>query len=478
VIEVRDLRKSFGYLTALAGVSLCVERGETVLLVGPNGAGKTTLMRVLAGLSRPTSGVVRVGGGNPFEDGAGVRRRIGFLSHQPLLYDDLSAEGNLAFYARLYRLPEAQRRIDELLDRVGLARRRHDLVRSFSRGMQQRLALARAVLHRPELLLLDEPYTGLDLLAAEGLTELLLELSGEGRTLLLSTHDLTGPRVGARAVVLSGGRVVHDAPLVDVAAFPALYRELVSGGGRGMAPSTGEGRRAPSRVDEGAGPEGRLPGFWAQAWSVTRKDLAAEVRTREVVNAMLVFALLALLIFSFALDLRGELAEAAAPGVLWTTVAFAGTLGLSRSLAREERARAIDGLLAAPLERTAIFFGKALGILVLMLVVEALLLPLGAVLLDAPFLAPGVLPVVLLGTAGYAAVGTLLAAIAVNTRAREVMLPVLLLPLAVPLLIAAVRATGAAMAGGEGGPWVRLLVVYDLLITAVAMLTFDHVVEG
>jgi len=195
---------------------------------------------------------------------------------------------------------------------------------------------------------------------------------------------------------------------------------------------------------------------------------------------MLVFSVLMLLVFSFALDLRGAVARAAAPGVLWATVAFAGTLGLSRSLAREQQTGCIDGLLLAPVDRSAIFFGKALGNLVFMIVVEVVLLPLFSALFNVPLLQGGVIIVMALGTVGYAAVGTLLAAVAVNTRAREVMLPVLLLPLAVPALIAAVQATGGLVEGGtlaEVGGWIRLLVVYDLIIVAISMLTFGYVVE-
>lgn len=220
--------------------------------------------------------------------------------------------------------------------------------------------------------------------------------------------------------------------------------------------------------------------FLRKVLAIVSKDIAAELHTREMVSAMLVFSLLALFVFSFALDLRGAMARAAAPGVLWATVAFAGTLGLSRSLSREQQTGCMDGLLLAPVDRSAIFFGKALGNLAFMVVVEVALLPLFSALFNVPLLRPGVLGVTALGTGGYAAVGTLLAAIAVNTRAREVMLPILLLPLAIPVLIAAVQATGGVLEGGslsdvEG--WVRLLVVYDLVIVAVAMLTFGYVVE-
>ncbi len=225
---------------------------------------------------------------------------------------------------------------------------------------------------------------------------------------------------------------------------------------------------------------GRALQFLRRVAAIVEKDIAAELHSKEVVSAMLVFSVVALMIFSFALDLRGEMAEAAAPGVLWATVVFAGTLGLSRSLAREQQSGGMEGLLLAPVDRSAIFFGKAAGNFVFMGVVEVALLPLFSALFDVPLLRADVLLVLVLGTVGYAAVGTLLAAMAVNTRAREVMLPVLLLPLAVPVLIGAVQATrglveGATLAGV--GSWIRILVVYDLVIVAVSLLTFGSVVE-
>lgn len=221
--------------------------------------------------------------------------------------------------------------------------------------------------------------------------------------------------------------------------------------------------------------------FLGQVLAIVEKDIAAEVHSKELVSAMLVFSALALMIFSFTLDLRGEMAEAAAPGVLWATVAFAGTLGLSRSLAIEELNGCIDGLLLAPMDRSAVFFGKAASNMLFMAVVEVVLLPFFAALFDVPLLRAGIVVVVALGTVGYAAVGTLLAAIAVNTRAREVMLPVLLLPLAVPVLIGAVQATGGLIGGAtlsEVSGWVRILVAYDLVVAAISVLTFGYVVEG
>lgn len=229
MIETRGLTKSFGPRTALAGVDLSVGAGEFVVLVGPNGAGKTTLLRILANLARPTSGTIRIGGFDLATSGEEARRQIGFLSHRTLLYEDLTAEQNLRFYARMYDQAPTSSRVRDLLERVGLGLRQGDLVGTFSRGMRQRLSVARAVLHEPRVLLLDEPYTGLDPQAVDMVRDLLEELTGTGRTILMTTHRLTYALAAARRIlVLHHGRVVHDRPRgeVDAQTFPVTYRTL------------------------------------------------------------------------------------------------------------------------------------------------------------------------------------------------------------------------------------------------------------
>jgi heme exporter protein B len=217
-----------------------------------------------------------------------------------------------------------------------------------------------------------------------------------------------------------------------------------------------------------------------KVWIIAAKDIAAELHTREVVGAMLLFAVLAALLFSFALDLSGPLARAAAPGVLWVTVALAGMLGLGRSLGREKQTGSIDGLRLAPVDPSLLLAGKALGNLIFILVVAGAMLLLLSALFGVPMVRWDVLVVTGVGLIGYACVGTLLAAMVVNTRAQEVMLPVLLLPLAVPVLLPAVQATGQLLDGAalaDVGEWLRLLVVYDLVILAVALVTFEYVIE-
>jgi heme exporter protein A len=190
MIEVRKLVKRFGMKSVLRGVDFRVERGEFVALLGPNGAGKTTFLRILSSLARPSLGEVKVAGYNLPNQAAQVRARLGVVSHMPLLYGDLTAQENLEFFARMYGITEYAVRITEVLDMVGLASRRHDLIRTFSRGMAQRLAIGRAVLHDPEVILFDEPYTGLDQDASSMLDEVLKSVAAQGRTVVMTSHDL------------------------------------------------------------------------------------------------------------------------------------------------------------------------------------------------------------------------------------------------------------------------------------------------
>ena len=210
------------------------------------------------------------------------------------------------------------------------------------------------------------------------------------------------------------------------------------------------------------------------------KDLTAELRSRELLGAMLVFSLLAVLIFNFALELQVQLRATLSAGVLWVTLAFAGTLGLSRSMAIERERGGLDGLLLAPADHSALYFGKWLANLLFILVVAAFMLPVFGALYNVNLFRPGFLLVILLGATGYAGVGTLLAAMAVQTRTREVLLPILLFPIVLPVLIAAVKASNGylqAVPQAEIAPWLNLLIAYDVIFLAVAMMVFEYVVQ-
>jgi heme exporter protein B len=214
--------------------------------------------------------------------------------------------------------------------------------------------------------------------------------------------------------------------------------------------------------------------------AVVWKDLAAELRSRELLSAMLVFSLLVILIFNFALELDAEARATVTSGVLWVTFSFAGTLGLNRSMAMEKDRGCLDGLLLAPVDRSAIYFGKAIGNLVFMVIVEATVLPVYSLLYNINLFKPGLLLVILLGSIGYVAVGTLLSSMAVQTRTRDILLPILLFPLIIPVLIAAVRASTGYLQGIEMAeimPWINLLIVYDIIFITIAFMVFDYVVE-
>lgn len=212
MITVKKLVKRFGLKTVLRGVDFEVRPGEFVALLGPNGAGKTTFLRILASLSRPTIGEVKVAGFRLPNEAAAVRARLGVVSHMPLLYGDLSAEENLRFYARMYGITNYELRITEVLEMIGLDNRRKDLVRTFSRGMQQRLAIGRAVLHDPDVMLFDEPYTGLDQDASTMLDDVLKTVAAQGRTVVMTSHDLArAEELATRFDILSRGVIAATA---------------------------------------------------------------------------------------------------------------------------------------------------------------------------------------------------------------------------------------------------------------------------
>jgi heme exporter protein A len=225
LILADGLTKAFGMRIVLRGISFGVARGATVALLGANGSGKTTLLRILSGLSRPTGGTLTIGGWSLPKEVAAVRSQIGFVGHQTLLYDDLTAEENLRFYARLYNQPLDC--IPVVLERVGLARRSRDLVGTFSRGMQQRLSIGRAMLHNPAIMLLDEPFTGLDVNGAALLDDLLREWKAADRTILMTSHDLEhAAELSDQILIIHRGKIAADAPATTIDDLPGLFAEV------------------------------------------------------------------------------------------------------------------------------------------------------------------------------------------------------------------------------------------------------------
>lgn len=241
VIEARDLGRSFGAQPALDGLDLTVSAGESVLLLGPNGAGKTTLLRTLATLLRPGRGGLRLFGiDTATGDRSAVRRRIGLLAHQTYLYDHLTALENLVFYGRLYGRDMDGNAVRAALREVGLEERSDEKVRALSRGMQQRLALARVFAHMPDLLLLDEPFTGLDRLGAERLHGMLRARLLSGATCLLASHDVAAALpLATRVIVLAAGRLAADRPAsgIDARGVDAIYRAATADLGERESPA-------------------------------------------------------------------------------------------------------------------------------------------------------------------------------------------------------------------------------------------------
>jgi heme exporter protein B len=220
--------------------------------------------------------------------------------------------------------------------------------------------------------------------------------------------------------------------------------------------------------------------FWTKALAILWKDVLSEFRTRDTVASVLVFSVLVIVVFNFTFESGSPTFELIAPGVLWVTFTFAGVLSLNRSFARDQEKGCLEGLMACPADRVAIYVGKMLGCLVFMLVVEVIVLPVFGILFDLPLFPAKLAVIALLATVGFAAVGTVFAALAVHTRAREIMLPLLFFPIVIPVIIAAVKASAVALSAGpwsEMGSWLAIIGSFDVIFLVVASLVFEHVLE-
>jgi heme exporter protein A len=232
-VEVEGLTKAFGEQHALRGIDLKVAKNEHLVIFGPNGAGKTTLVRILSTLVRPSSGSIRLDGLDIRHKATEIRRKIGLVSHQTFLYDSLTVDENLRFYGRMYGIADSKKRINEVISWVRLETRRHDRVGTLSHGLQQRAAIARAVLHDPPVLFLDEPEAGLDPRACAAVREVLGGIGGGGRTVITITHNLErGLEVGDSIVILDRGRIVYQKARgdIDTADFQRAYHQCTEAG--------------------------------------------------------------------------------------------------------------------------------------------------------------------------------------------------------------------------------------------------------
>jgi len=233
VIQVANIHKSFGVVQALRGISFSLHAGDFLTIFGPNGAGKTTLIKILAGLTRATGGTATVAGFDVSNGDSRLRREIGVIAHATYLYTDLSALENLVFYAKMYGLDHPGERAAEAIKEVGLEGRMHDRIGTFPRGMQQRISIARAVIHDPSILFLDEPFTGLDPHGAKVLKQYLHSLHTKKRTLIMTTHDLScGLEMGDKVAIQVKGRfaLFEKKDNLDKGGFEELYFETINNG--------------------------------------------------------------------------------------------------------------------------------------------------------------------------------------------------------------------------------------------------------
>jgi heme exporter protein B len=220
--------------------------------------------------------------------------------------------------------------------------------------------------------------------------------------------------------------------------------------------------------------------FWRKAFVIIWKDIVSEIRTKETISSVLVFAILVIVIFNFAFSTNQETMLLVAPGILWVTFAFAGILSLNRSFIVEKEEHCLEGLMACPISREVIYMGKMLGSLLFMLFIEAIVLPIFALLFNLAVLSPQLITVTFLTTLGFVAVGTLFSALAVNTRAREMVLPILFLPIVAPIIISAVNATGLALSGepwSSLSSWLAIIVAFDIIFLVASFLVFTFIIE-
>ena len=473
--------RQFGRRRVLRDISFEGHAGEVLGLLGPNGSGKTTLLAVLSTMAEPSRGRVAY----PVAEGLDSPRRVlGVLGHEPQLYGELTARENLALFARLAGVRDIATAVATALEQARLTDRGDDLVERFSRGMRQRLAFERVVLPAPRVLLLDEPFTGLDDESARRMVERLAALRDAGTLVVLATHDLIlVESLVDRACVVKNGVLVALDPSVPL---PDAYRAVVgtdaarSGGPGSLVLGNGidNGHQRLIEAPSAGEAEPSIADIARATWVLLAKDLRIEWRSREGLLTTACFALSCVLVFSFGLVRDGTPAADAGPAVLWVTVALAGTLAMARTFERERAAGTLMAVLASPAPRPSIYLGKWGALMALIFAVEIVLLPLVALFFQMPLDRRPLMVVGLLaaGTAGYAAIGTLFAAMLARTRTRDVLLPLLLYPMSVPVIIGGVRGTAAALADpyvpGVVSLWLPLLICFDAVFVTLALWTF------
>ena len=463
MLHLHRVAKLYGLKAVLRDISCTFAPGSVTLLTGGNGAGKSTLLRMAAGLSHPSAGAVT----------RAEHAAIGYVGHATFLYPGLTALENLAFWARLYGVSAQREDLLRLLDLAGLAGHAHERAGVFSRGMAQRLNLARVLLRPADLLLLDEPGTGLDAPSLTLLREQMRAARDRGACVIVVSHDYDGDSaVADRVVALHEGRMAYDGP--PSAYVPGMTRET-----RGTTPEP-SGVRGPVRLPERTE---ATPGMAAAALAITRKDLLLTLTRGSGLVQALLLGLLLLFVFSLAQGPGERLSPHNAAAVFWLSSTFCQVLIFNGLYALEERCASRVGLLLAPVPIQAAWIGKALAGLLLLLLAQLLFLPATAVFLGQELQGdwPAALAVLLLADAGMCALGSLLGALAQGDAARESLLTILLFPLLLPLLLAGIGAGAQALGSpSPDGPdaWLGLAAAFDAIFAAAGLLLFGFMYTG
>lgn len=477
-IAIDGVTKRFGALLALDRVSLDVPGGATVALIGANGAGKSTLLAVIAGLHRPSSGTVHVGG-RLVGAGADTVTQLGVLTHATMLYDQLTGRENLELHARLRGVPPE--RVTAVLEQLDLTAMADRPAGRSSHGTRRRLALARTLLHDPEVLLLDEPFGGLDPISARRLADELEQLRGS-RTILFSSHDLDRSlRLADLVLELADGRITACEPTTT---WSARRSPVVAAQPAGATRLTEEGAHRPAATTMPTTPTrapSRPAGLLRTAWEVLRKDLTVELRTRAISTSVLVLAALLATVLGMAFEpLAGS--PRAVSGILWVLVTFTALHGLTRSFDEDFRDEALAGVLSTGADAAGVYLGRVASTTLLLLVVALSAAVAVAVLFATPGLLhvlPQLVTVVALAVVGLAAVGGILTVLSRHSSLGETLLPLLFLPLAVPVLLAGVESVALLLETGvlDSG-WLRVLVAYAVGMLTASAVVFERAVEG
>ena len=397
-----------------------------------------------------------------------VCHEIGYMAHPSLLYDEMSGMENLRYFARLYGFQDEARCV-EVISAVGLDPGLTRPVGQYSQGMRQRMSLARALLNQPQVLLLDEPFSNVDVRSAQEMVGLLKTLRDQGKTIFVVTHQASLLEGTADAFVLIDDGKIKSANVDPPGSTVSEKSEEKLMPAYALPPYPFFSVRKEDQVS-----------LFKTTLTTLGKDLRLEWRSKDAINSMLFFSLLVVVIFSFAFNPTAEESRLIAGGLIWVSFLFAAVVALNQTWAREIRNQVLDAYRVSPAPFNALFLAKAIGNFIFVSVLELLMTPLFVIFYNLRSIGPvyQLLMVALLGTWAIVVNGTFFAAVSLRTRAREIMLPLLLFPIAIPALLGVVEATTEILAGEYSRFWITLLAAYDVVFTIACLFSFEKVLQA